>query len=73
MAWIYRGQDGGTRCPCGARVGEPHKRKKAPSLKTIEKMVCGETDCKATDGCVVEPDGKCPHGHSSWLRVTGMI
>ena len=21
----------------------------------------------ATDGCEVEPDGVCPHGHPSWL------
>ena len=22
---------------------------------------------EATDGCQVEPDGTCPHGHVSWL------
>jgi hypothetical protein len=25
------------------------------------------------DGCVVEPDGRCPHGHRSPLLVLGMI
>lgn len=23
--------------------------------------------CEATDGCWVEPDGVCEHGHPSWL------
>jgi hypothetical protein len=29
--------------------------------------------CEATDGCWVEPDGKCEHGCLSWLIVMGMI
>jgi hypothetical protein len=29
--------------------------------------------CEATDGCVVEPDGVCPHGAESWLIVLGQI
>lgn len=28
---------------------------------------------KATDGCVVEPDGRCEHGKPSWLLVVGVI
>jgi hypothetical protein len=28
---------------------------------------------EAADGCTVEPDGKCPHGHESPLLVLGMI
>lgn len=28
---------------------------------------------EATDGCTVEPDGRCPHGHKSWLLVLGLI
>ena len=27
----------------------------------------------ATDGCFVEPDGVCPHGHPSILLAKGMI
>lgn len=27
----------------------------------------------ATDGCRVEPDGKCEHGHVSWLVYWGVI
>lgn len=29
--------------------------------------------CEATDGCIVEPDGTCPHGHVSWLLYLGVI
>lgn len=32
-----------------------------------------EGGCEATDGCWVEPDGTCEHGHPSWLLVLGMI
>lgn len=28
---------------------------------------------KATDGCIVEPDGICPHGYRSWLLELGFI
>jgi hypothetical protein len=30
-------------------------------------------EAETTDGCIVEPDGTCEHGHHSWLRVLGMI
>ena len=29
--------------------------------------------CEASDGCIVEPDGVCPHGHPSWLRRMGLV
>lgn len=29
--------------------------------------------CDATDGCVVEHDGVCPHGHPSWLKYLGLV
>ena len=28
---------------------------------------------EATDGCMVEPDGECPHGHPSWFLHLGVI
>jgi hypothetical protein len=28
---------------------------------------------EATDGCWVEPDGVCPHGHPSWLLKLGVL
>jgi hypothetical protein len=27
----------------------------------------------ATDGCDIEPDGICEHGHPSWLLQLGLI
>ena len=32
-----------------------------------------EGTCEATDGCWVEPDGICEHGHPSWLLYWGLI
>ena len=29
--------------------------------------------CPATDGCDVEPDGTCPHGHPAWPRRMGLV
>lgn len=48
------------------------KRTKVPSLKTLEKW-SDSGIAKATDGCKVEPDGKCQHGHPSWLLKLGLI
>lgn len=28
---------------------------------------------RATDGCDIEPDGICEHGHPSWLLHLGLI
>ena len=30
-------------------------------------------EAETTDGCIVEPDGMCEHGHPSWLLFYGMI
>jgi hypothetical protein len=46
--------------------------KAPPSMTTIDKWL-DEGLCKATDGCRVELDGTCPHGHKSWLLVMGAI
>ena len=32
-----------------------------------------ESVCDALDGCIVEPDGHCPHGLPSWLILAGLI
>ena len=45
---------------------------KRPSLGTLEKMAAASV-VSATDGCRVEPDGECPHGHVSWLLYLGFI
>ena len=43
-----------------------------PSMEEMEEMVSmcvGIT----TDGCAVEPDGVCEHGHPSWLVRLGFL
>jgi hypothetical protein len=43
-----------------------------PTLATMERW-SDNGIARATDGCRVEPDGTCPHGHKSWLLVLGCI
>lgn len=62
------------QCPtCKRFRGERHKAtRKRPSVATLERYVSNGI-AKATDGCSVEPDGECMHGHSSWLMRLGYI
>ena len=56
---------------CGRKYGERHQATmRAPDVEEIAEMM---DDATATDGCAVEPDGICPHGHQSWLLRLGMI
>ena len=43
-----------------------------PDLETLEEWMW-DGCCEATDGCLCEPDGRCPHGHPSWLLKLGLI
>jgi len=45
---------------------------KPPCIKTLEKW-SSDCGCKAIDGCWVEPDGHCGHGHPSWLLALNFI
>ena len=38
----------------------------APSLEQLKEWLM-DGICEATDGCIAEPDGECPHGCKSWL------
>lgn len=62
------------KCPkCGRKRGEKHiATTKRPSVKTMFRWM-DEGRAKATDGCWVEPDGTCPHGHISWIKRLGYI
>jgi hypothetical protein len=51
----------------------PEPTDKQPSDDELIDMINDDGDCEATDGCIVEPDGVCPHGYPSWLRYLGMI
>ena len=51
---------------------EPRSTVTPPDDDTlIEWMLDGVAE--ATDGCEVEPDGRCSHGHPSWFIRLGMI
>ena len=43
-----------------------------PSQDTLGDWVYNGV-AEATDGCLVEPDGICPHGYPSWLLLLGYI
>jgi hypothetical protein len=48
------------------------QRQEPPDLETLMEWEA-EGGCEATDGCWVEPDGHCEHGHPSWLLALGLI
>ena len=43
-----------------------------PTMDELYEMA-SDGVAEATDGCTVEPDGICPHGHPSWLLRIGII
>jgi len=54
---------------CGRKRGERHVATMA--MPDIEEL--WDSVVPATDGCEVEPDGVCEHGHNSWLKVLGVM
>ena len=54
------------------RPAWPEPEIPAPEMDELEQMSYDGV-AVATDGCEVEPDGVCPHGHPSWLLVYGLL
>lgn len=54
---------------------EDRSAEATPTPPDLETLMQWESEgmCEATDGCVVEPDGRCEHGHPSWLLELGLI
>lgn len=50
----------------------PEPTTERPDIETLEEWDF-DGGCEATDGCWVEPDGICQHGHPSWLLRLGLI
>ena len=50
----------------------PKPTMERPTFEELSEMDM-EGFCEATDGCPVEPDGMCQHGHPSWLLKIGVI
>lgn len=64
---------------CGA-IADPDTRRirhvattPVPTEEQIEEWLFDGSECEATDGCYVELDGRCEHGHVSWMRRLGLI
>ena len=60
------------KCADPSYVGRHVATTKAPSVATMERW---SNDCvaRATDGCRTEPDGRCEHGHQSWMMRMGVV
>jgi len=50
----------------------PKPKISKPDLEELQDAVLDGV-CETTDGCTVEPDGTCEHGHPSWLLHLGLI
>jgi hypothetical protein len=50
----------------------PEPTVEEPDEEQLEEWMLDDV-CEATDGCLTEPDGVCPHGHPSWLLRLGLI
>ncbi len=51
----------------------PEPTEPEPTIEELEEWFLDRGQAEATDGCIVEPDGVCPHGHPSWLLWLGLI
>ena len=54
------------------RASWPAPTEAEPDLEEVQEWE-DEGGCEATDGCWVEPDGTCEHGHPSWMLRMGLI
>jgi hypothetical protein len=52
--------------------GWPAPLEPRPTREQVEAWVV-DSVAQATDGCPVEGDGVCEHGHPSWLIRLGLI
>lgn len=50
----------------------PEPTMDAPTYEQLERWDASGVS-RATDGCPIEPDGVCEHGHPSWLIYLGYI
>lgn len=56
----------------GGPTGYPKPTVEEPTLDQIMEW-SNDGECETTDGCIVEPDGTCEHGHPSWMLYLGYI
>lgn len=63
---------------CGAEADPEtmkivHTATTEPTDEQLVEWLSDGSECESTDGCIVELDGRCEHGHQSWVRRLGMI
>jgi hypothetical protein len=51
----------------------PKPTTRRPTVAQLEEWLDEGGGCEATDGCWVEADGVCEHGHPSWLLRLGWV
>jgi len=57
----------------GIQTGQwPEPTVAQPDMDTLEQWMW-EGIAEATDGCPIEVDGTCIHGHRSWFLVLGFV
>jgi hypothetical protein len=71
-AWRVRCETCGALADPDTRKIRHHATEPMPDMETLHEWII-DSVCDATDGCQVEPDGRCEHGHQSWLLRLGLI
>lgn len=51
----------------------PEPTVETPSEEDVARAAAFGDLCETSDGCLVEPDGICEHGHPTWARRFGFI
>jgi len=51
----------------------PEPLEEPPTMQMLNDWMFDVSLPEATDGCIVEPDGVCPHGYPSWILYLGYI
>lgn len=77
QGWLEEGRKHDPSLPTPSEVVRsspwPVPTVERPDYDTLEEWLWEDGVCEATDGCPVEPDGVCPHGHPSWFLKLGLI
>lgn len=60
------------RGECGSIFHWPEPTMPHPTVDQLEEWMV-DSICEATDGCAIEQDGVCEHGHPSWFLYLGVI
>mgnify|MGYP001825905759 CR=1 FL=1 len=73
QAWLEQGTCTRSSRQDSVAPGWPEPTTERPDMETLMEWAILDGDCEATDGCPIEVDGVCPHGHPSWLLQLGLI